>query len=62
MQNLMIGCNGYTVGSGVICEDLNGEMYQFVLLETQEKMTIGYIKKKQIPLSEIGKVYVEELK
>ena len=61
MLNLMIGCNGYTLCSGVICEDLNGELYQTVPLETKEKMTIGYIKKRQIPLSEIGEVYVQEL-
>ncbi|MBS7338161.1 MAG: LysR family transcriptional regulator [Thermoguttaceae bacterium] len=61
MLNLMIGCNGYTLCSGVICEDLNGDLYQTVPLETKEKMTIGYIKKKQIPLSEIGEVYVQEL-
>jgi hypothetical protein len=30
--------------------------------KTEEKMTIGYIKKKQVPLSGIAQKYLEELK
>lgn len=60
--NMMIGLNGYTLCSGIICEELNGEFYRAIPLETDEKMTIGYIKKKQVPLSAIAEKYIEELK
>lgn len=61
LLNLMVGINGYTLCSGIICEDLNGTDYCAVKLDTNEKMTIGYIKRKASVLSEIGKKYVEEL-
>ena len=60
--NLMVGLNGYTMCSGIICQELNGDEYTTVKLDTTEKMTIGYIKKKKIPLSELGERYVAELK
>lgn len=59
--NLMVGINGYTLCSGIICEDLNGSDYCAIKLKTQETMTIGYIAKKNIRLSELGEKYVEEL-
>lgn len=61
MLNLMIGINGYTLCSGIICEDLNGTDYCAIKLDADEKMTIGYIKRKAAVLSELGKKYVEEL-
>lgn len=61
MLNLMIGINGYTLCSGIICEDLNGTDYCAIKLDSNEKMTIGYIKRKTAVLSELGKKYVEEL-
>ena len=62
MLNMMVGLNGYTLCSGIICEELNGELYKAIPLETEEKMTIGYIKKKQVPLSPIAERYIEELR
>ena len=58
----MVGLRGYTLCSGIICEELNGDLYRAVPLRTEEKMTIGYIKKKQVPLSGIAQKYLEELK
>ena len=60
--NMMVGLNGYTLCSGIICEELNGGYYKAVSLDTEEKMTIGYIKKKQVPLSGVARRYIEELK
>lgn len=60
--NLMIGLNGYTLCSGIICNDLNGNEYAAVPLHTDEKMHIGYIKKKGMPLSRLGERYISELK
>lgn len=61
MLNLMIGLNGYTLCSGIICEELNGDEYKAVLLDSNEIMRIGYVKKSGINLSSIGKHYIQEL-
>ena len=61
MLNLMKGLNGYTLCSGIICENLNGSEYCAVKLSTEETMTIGYLKRKGIPLSSIGKEYLKEI-
>ncbi len=61
LLNLMVGINGYTLCSGIICEDLNGSDYCAIKLKTDEKMTIGYISRKATVLSEIGKKYIVEL-
>lgn len=61
LLNLMVGINGYTLCSGIICEDLNGTDYCAVKLKTDEKMTIGYISRKSAVLSEIGQQYINEL-
>ncbi len=59
--NFMVGMDGYTLCSGIICEDLNGTNFCAVKLDTDEKMTIGYVVKKGFPLSTIGEKYVEEI-
>ena len=61
MLNLMVGLNGYTLCSGIICEELNGSDYCAVKLKTNETMQIGYIQKKGSTLSRIGQVYLEEV-
>jgi len=61
LLNLMTGINGYTLCSGIICEDLNGSDYCAIKLETDETMTIGYIYRKGSTISEIGQKYLEEI-
>ena len=66
MLNLMIGLNGYTLCSGIICEELNGDEYLAVPFVDDEvdkdsTMEIGYITKKNMQLSKMGKLYVAEL-
>ncbi len=61
MLNLMKGLNGYTLCSGIICEDLNGTDYCAVSLKSDEKMIIGYISRKGMPISRIGEKYLEEI-
>ena len=58
----MIGLNGYTLCSGIICEELNGDEYTAIPLDTEEIMTIGYIRHKNMPLSVLGEKYIEELR
>ncbi len=61
LLNLMVGLNAYTLCSGIICEELNGDDYKAIPLKESEKMRIGYIKRKGSHLSGIGKLYVEKL-
>lgn len=61
LLNLMVGLNGYTLCSGIICEDLNGKDYKAVKLNSDEIMTIGYIVKKGTVMSPLCKKYLEEL-
>lgn len=65
--NLMVGLNGYTLCSGIICEELNGTDYIAVpFKETADNvnrvMEIGYITKKNMVLNAIGQNYIEEMK
>ena len=67
MLNLMVGLNGYTLCSGIICEELNGSDYVAVPFEADEdavgsRMEIGYIVKKNMILSQMGEAYIRELK
>ncbi|MDE5770833.1 MAG: LysR family transcriptional regulator [Ruminococcus sp.] len=61
MLNLMVGLNGFTLCSGIICEDLNGKDYCAVKLKSDEKMTIGYIARKDAVLSPIVEKYLKEI-
>lgn len=65
--NLMVGLNGYTLCSGITCEELNGGEYVTVPFREDEEnrnseMEIGYIRKKYSPLSDIAEIYVEEVR
>lgn len=67
MLNLMIGLNGYTLCSGIICEELNGTDFAAVPFEADDLnpnsvMEIGYIVRKNTLLSQMGSLYIEELK
>ena len=61
MLNLMVGLNGYTLCSGIICEELNGADYCAVRLKSDEIMTIGYLSRKGVTISSLGQKYIEEL-
>ena len=67
MLNLMIGLNGYTLCSGIICEELNGDDFVAIPFEYEDsqsadKMVIGYITKKNMLLSKMGDLYISEIK
>lgn len=61
MLNLCTAMNGFTLCSGIICEELNGDNYCAVRLDCKDIMTVGYIKKSGIPLSSMGRIYVDEI-
>ena len=63
--NLMVGLNGYTVCSGIICGELNGDGYIAIPIEDaggEEIMEIGYIVKKELIMSKLAVEYIDELK
>ena len=67
MLNLMVGLNGYTLCSGIICNELNGSDFVVVPFKADKEnknstMEIGYITKKHSILSEIGEIYIAEVK
>lgn len=67
MLNLMVGLNGYTLCSGIICEELNGSDYLAVPFESDSVaqnsvMEIGYITKDKAVLSAIACSYIEKMK
>lgn len=67
MLNLMVGLNGYTLCSGVISSDLNGDGYVVIPFRADREnpnsiMEIGYITKRNSLLSEMGEKYIAELK
>lgn len=61
LLNLMVGLNAYTLCSGIVCEELNGDDYCAIPLDSQEEMMIGYVSRKGVPLSTLGKMYLEEI-
>ena len=65
--NLMVGLNGYTLCSGIICKELNGGDFIAVPYEADADnpnsvMDIGYITRKNIRLSPLGQQYIRELR
>lgn len=61
LLNLMVGLNGYTLCSGIICKELNGSDYCAVKLKSDETMTIGYLARKGVTISTLGQKYIAEL-
>lgn len=67
MLNLMVGLNGYTLCSGIICEELNGSDFVAVPFRDDEQnqnsaMEIGYVVRKNTTLSKMGELYVASIK
>ncbi|MFA6622554.1 MAG: LysR family transcriptional regulator [Fibrobacteraceae bacterium] len=67
MLNLMVGLGGYTLCSGIICEELNGSDYTAVPFKDTDSginrvMEIGYVTRRNLLLSDIGERFVEEMK
>ncbi|MBQ9014479.1 MAG: LysR family transcriptional regulator [Firmicutes bacterium] len=67
MLNLMVGLGGYTLCSGIISGDLNGDGFVAVPFREDEEnlnsvMEIGYLTKKNSMLSRTARQYIQELK
>ena len=67
MLNLMVGLNGYTLCSGIICEELNGNEFAAVPFRDDEEnhnsvMEIGYVVRKNAMPGKVGEMYIVALK
>lgn len=60
--NLLIGLNGYTICTGILNSDLNGDNITSVPLDTSQTMDIGYIVNPKVDLSDFARMYLKELK
>lgn len=61
MLNLMQGLNGYTLCSGIICEELNGTDFCAVPLDSEEEMVVGYLTHGGVSMSPLGMKYLDEI-
>ena len=59
--SLLIGLDGYTVSSGVIDEEVNGENIISVPLAEEGLMHIGYITNNKMHRSRLGQEYIQAL-
>ena len=65
--NLMTGLNGYTLCSGIICEELNGSDYIAVPYEADSDnpnsiMEVGYVVRANALLSPLAERYIAEIR
>jgi len=60
--NLLIGLNGYTISTGIVSADLNGDNIVSVPLAVDDQIQVGWISNHQIQLSKQANSYLNELK
>lgn len=60
--NLLIGLNGYTICTGFLNSNLNGDNIISIPLETTENINVGWIKNDKTTLSSFAVTYINELK
>ncbi len=59
--NLLIGLNGYTICSGIINSQLNGENIIAVPLKVEDYMEIGYVTHKKVVPGKFASLYIQAL-
>jgi DNA-binding transcriptional LysR family regulator len=59
--NLLIGLNGYTISTGVLSADLNGNEIIPVPLASDETIHVGWIGHRNAALSKLAAAYIEAL-
>lgn len=60
--NLLIGLNGYTISSGIISKELNGQDIIAIPLDADETIRIGILTHKKLQPSMLGEAYIRSLK
>lgn len=59
--NLMVGLNGYTISTGIVSGELNGDNTIAIPLRVKDRMEVGWIGHKDLQLSKQAKLYLDEL-
>lgn len=59
--NLMIGLNGYTVASGILNTNLNGDQIVAIPLDVPDVIEIVFIKHEKANLSKMGERFIDYL-
>ena len=62
LSNLLIGLNGFTIGTGVVNEELNGKNIISKPLVSDEEIRIGIITRNNVSLSVYAETYMEIIK
>ncbi|MBQ8790425.1 MAG: LysR family transcriptional regulator [Ruminiclostridium sp.] len=62
LSNLLIGLDGYTIGTGIINEDLNGKDIISKPLISDEEIKIGIITRNNVQLSVYARTYIGIIK
>jgi DNA-binding transcriptional LysR family regulator len=60
--NLMIGLDGYTISTGIVSADLNGDNITAVPLRVTDSMEVGWLTHNSLRLTRQAELYLEELK
>ncbi|MDR1532042.1 MAG: LysR family transcriptional regulator [Clostridiales bacterium] len=60
--NLMIGLNGYTISTGILSADLNGDGITAVPLMVEDYMEVGWIAHDPVQLTKLALMYIDELR
>ena len=62
LTELIVALNGYTVTSGILVGITDGSALTTVALDTDERLSLGYISRKDGEISELEQRFVEKLK
>jgi hypothetical protein len=58
----MIGLDGYTISTGIVSADLNGDNIAAVPLRVDDAIEVGWLAHNSIQLTKQVELYLEELK
>lgn len=61
LTELIVALNGYTVTSGILVGITDGSALTTVALDTPEKLSLGYVVKKDTEISELEQKFLEKL-
>ncbi|KXT78721.1 LysR family transcriptional regulator [Streptococcus sp. DD13] len=59
--NLLIGLNGYTIATGILNSNLNGDNILSIPLEYEDQIELIYIQHHKNNLSQMGEAYIDYL-
>ena len=62
-SEIMAKLNGYSIGTGIMTDSITlQDGFVTIKLKEEDPLTIGYITRKNHKLSDIGEMYIEELR